>query len=326
MPNLLLLLPARLRLASVAFSFKVAFGALLTPTFALLTFVPAVLHAPAASAATGNVAPKIWGQPPATATRGVLYSFQPGASDGNGDTLTFVIVNKPGWMTFSKSTGKLSGTPGSYQVGKTYSNIVIKVTDGKATVALPAFSIRVVSATANHAPTISGTPPLYARVGQPYAFKPTARDADGNKLTFSIANKPGWARFDTSNGTLWGTPAWSNVGKYANVTIKVTDGKATDSLAPFTLTVTKGTSGSVTLSWTAPTKNTDGTRLTNLAAYRVFYGQASRNYSQSVHVPAAAAHSVVINGLASGTWYFAIKSINTNGVTSAFSGEARARL
>lgn len=289
----------------------------------LLTFVAATLHAPVAAAAV-NAAPKIWGQPATTATRGVLYSFKPGASDANGDTLTFSISNKPGWMTFSKSTGRLSGTPGSYQVGKTWSNIVIKVSDGKATKSLPAFSIKVVWG--NRAPTISGSPPLTAKVGQPYAFKPTARDADGDKLTFSVVNKPGWARFDTSNGTLWGTPTWANIGRFADVRIKVTDGKATASLAPFTITVSKNTTGSVTLNWTSPTRNADGTPLTNLAGYRVHYGQASRNYTKSVYVAAAATHSVVIDGLAAGNWYFAIRSVNTLGVASELSSEVRVSL
>jgi hypothetical protein len=323
MPKFFTSRPAQRRLATSAFCLDFVPGALLASVLGSLTFVFGALYAPMASAAW-NVAPKIWGQPATTATRGVLYSFRPGASDGNGDILTFSIANKPGWMTFSKSTGRLSGKPRWYQVGKTWSNIVIKVTDGKATKALPAFSIKVVWG--NRAPKISGLPPLTAKVGQPYSFKPTARDADGDKLTFSVANKPGWARFDTTNGTLWGTPTWASIGKFADVRIKVTDGRATASLAPFTLTVFKTTSGSVTLNWASPTTNTDGTRLTNLDAYRVFYGQTSRNYTKSVYVPAAASHSVVIEGLAAGTWFFAIKSINTLGVASAYSGEVRVTL
>jgi hypothetical protein len=289
----------------------------------LLTFVAATLHAPVAAAAV-NAAPKIWGQPATTAKRGVLYSFKPGASDADGDKLTFRIANKPGWMTFNTGTGRLSGTPGTYQVGKTWRDIVIKVNDGKATRSLPAFSIKVVAG--NRAPTISGSPPSTARVGQPYSFKPTARDADGDKLTFSIVNKPGWARFDASNGTLWGTPTAANLGKFANVTIKVTDGKATASLAPYTLTVSKSATRSVTLTWTSPTRNTDGTPITNLAGYRLHYGQASRSYTRSLNVPAAATHSVVIEDLAAGTWYFAIRSVNSAGVTSALSREVRVTL
>jgi hypothetical protein len=308
MPNRSPTRPAPRRLATLAFCLASAL----------------LWHLNPADAATRNAAPKIWGKPPTTAVQGARYAFVPGASDANRDRLTFSIVNKPRWMWFNTRTGSLSGVPRWAQRNRTFSNIVIKVSDGKATVSLPAFSIRVVSGTSggNHAPTISGTPPSTARVGQPYAFKPAAKDADGDRLTFSVAGKPGWAKFDTTNGALWGTPTSANVGKYGNIVIKVTDGKASASLSPFTLTVTTGTSNSVTLNWSSPTQNTDGTPLTNLAGYRVFYGQASRRYSKTVSLPAGA-RSVVVDGLSAGTWYFAIKSINTSGVLSGYSGEVR---
>ena len=57
------------------------------------------------------------------------YNFQPKASDPDGNTLTFSIQNKPSWLVFNTTTGKLSGTPSSADVG-TYSNIVISVSDG----------------------------------------------------------------------------------------------------------------------------------------------------------------------------------------------------
>lgn len=47
---------------------------------------------------------------------------------------------------------------------------------------------------ANRAPTISGKPATSATVGKSYTFQPTARDPDGDKLTYSISNKPAWAR------------------------------------------------------------------------------------------------------------------------------------
>ena len=37
----------------------------------------------------------------------------------------------------------------------------------------------------NTAPKISGSPPTSAAVGASYSFKPTASDANGDKLTFS---------------------------------------------------------------------------------------------------------------------------------------------
>src|SRR6185503_17786152 len=107
----------------------------------------------------------------------------------------------------STSTGRLMGTPTSANIG-TYSNIVISVNDGQASVALPAFSIQVRDIP-NEAPTISGTPPGSVVAGQAYSFTPSARDADNNPLTYSIVNKPTWATFSTSTGRLNGTPATS---------------------------------------------------------------------------------------------------------------------
>ncbi|UCE70748.1 MAG: fibronectin type III domain-containing protein, partial [Nitrospiraceae bacterium] len=42
--------------------------------------------------------------------------------------------------------------------------------------------------------------------------------------------------------------------------------------------------GSVTLSWDAPTTNLDGTPLTYLAGYKVYYVRTSANYTKSVAI------------------------------------------
>jgi Putative Ig domain len=294
---------------------------------AVATLAVSCVFATAASTATlaattTNIAPTISGVPAVTARRGTTYVFQPSAADANGDPLTFMIVNKPGWMWFNTSTGKLTGTPHRAQVGRTFSGIRIKVSDGLATSSLPAFAITVVgSSTTNHAPTISGTPVTSARVGQPYAFRVTASDADADLLTFSVASKPVWASFDATNGTLYGTPTSANLGTYPNIVIRVSDGKATASLAPFTITVTSGTTGSVTLNWAAPTTNTDGTALTDLAGYKVSYGTAPGQYAKTLSLSGAGANTVVVSGLTAGTWYFSIRSYNTAGIVSDFSGE-----
>jgi hypothetical protein len=181
-----------------------------------------------------NVAPSISGTPPTTVTAGQAYSFTPAASDPDGQALTFAIVNKPSWASFNATTGRVNGTPTAAQVGS-YSNVSISVSDGAAQASLVPFTIRVVAA--NGAPTISGTPPTSVTAGQAYSFAPTASDPDGQALTFSIANRPSWATFNTSTGQLSGTPTTAQAGSYANVTISVSDGTAQASLAPFTILV-----------------------------------------------------------------------------------------
>lgn len=295
-------------------------------TTALPSFWITVRTASDSTSKTPNAAPVISGQPKTSATVGANYWFKPAATDADGDTLRFSISGKPAWASFSASNGSVWGTPGTANVG-TFSNIVISVSDGKTTTPLAPFSITVAaSATTNRAPTISGAPVTTARVGQPYAFKPNASDADGDALTYSVSGKPAWATFDTSTGTLYGTPASGDVGLHSNVVIAVSDGKATARLAPFAITVSTGTTQSVTLNWTAPTTNTDGSALTDLAGYVVSYGTASRQYQASVQVAGAGASSVVIDGLTAGTWYFSIRSRNNAGVESDYSGEVSAVL
>jgi hypothetical protein len=94
------------------------------------------------------------------------------AVDANGDPLAFNVANKPAWMRFNASTGKLGGTPSDAQAGRTFSGIRISVSDGTATTSLPSFWITVRTAsgssgsTANNVgPTISGMPKPTATVG-----------------------------------------------------------------------------------------------------------------------------------------------------------------
>jgi hypothetical protein len=270
------------------------------------------------SSATSNRAPTITGTPSTSVGTGQTYSFQPSASDPDGDTLAFSIQNKPSWATFSTTTGRLSGTPTSTG---TFGNIVIRVTDGSLSDSLPAFGISVTSSTANSAPTISGSPATSVTAGQTYSFQPSATDANGDVLTFSIQNRPTWATFSPTTGRLSGAPTASHVGTYGNIIISVTDGKATRSLGAFSISVRSASgTGSVTLSWTAPTKNTDGTALTNLAGYRVHYGTSAGNYTHTVQLPSKSLTSVVIEDLTRARWYFAVKAYNTSGVESTFSG------
>jgi hypothetical protein len=228
-----------------------------------------------------NTAPTISGTPSNNITAGNNYSFTPAASDPDGDTLTFSISNQPAWASFSTSTGTLSGTPSNADAA-TYSNVVISVSDGEFSSSLAAFSITVTAS--NTAPQLSGTPASSVNEGQNYVFTPGATDADGDALTFSITNPPIWASFDTSSGTLSGTPQTGDVGVYTNISITVSDGQASATLGPFDITVDAISLGSASLSWTAPTQNEDGTDLVDLAGYKLYWGTTPGSYPNSVTI------------------------------------------
>lgn len=80
--------------------------------------------------------------------------------------------------------------------------------------------------------------------------------------------------------------------------------------------------GSVTLGWTPPTENTDGTALVNLAGHRILYGTSASDLSRTITIPGAGVSSYVIEGLAPATWYFGVRAYTASGAESANSNVA----
>lgn len=260
----------------------------------------------------------ISGSPASGVVAGQAYTFTPAIS-GWHHGLQFSIANQPAWASFSPSTGTLSGTPSTSNEG-TFSNITITAVTGCSSASLAPFSIQVTAPASP--PTISGTPPGTVTVGSAYSFTPKASDPDGDALSFSVQNKPAWASFSIATGTLSGTPSGTDAGTYSNIIISVSDGTSSVSLAPFSISVnstTSTTSGTANLTWTAPTTNTDGTPITNLAGYYVYYGTSASSLSQKVQVAGAALTTCSIGQLASGTWYFAVSAYLSDGTQSALS-------
>jgi hypothetical protein len=72
--------------------------------------------------------------------------------------------------------------------------------------------------------------------------------------------------------------------------------------------VTQVGNGSATLTWTAPTMRTDNTQLQvgALQRYTIYYGRSPTSLTQSHEVAGGSTLTTQINGLDSGTYYFAI--------------------
>ena len=175
---------------------------------------------------------------------------------------------------------------------------------------------------ANQAPRISGSPPASITQGTSYSFTPSAADPDGNSLTFRVANLPAWATFNSSTGRLSGTPTNAQVGTYSNITISVSDGTASASLPAFSIQVVGTATGSATLSWAPPTQNTDGSALSNLAGYRVYWGTSQGSYPNSVTISNPGLATYVVDQLTPARWYFVVTAYSSNGVESSPSNVA----
>ncbi len=174
----------------------------------------------------------------------------------------------------------------------------------------------------NSAPNVSGSPATVAVVGVNWSFTPTASDPDGDMLTFSIVNRPDWAAFDTATGQLSGAPLLGDSAVYEDIMISVSDGDLMASLPAFDINVSQVANGSATLTWTAPMLNSDGTALTDLASYRIYYGFSAGSYPNAINIDNPGVTSYVVENLPPATYYFVTTSVNSSGIESAFSNVA----
>lgn len=75
----------------------------------------------------------------------------------------------------------------------------------------------------------------------------------------------------------------------------------------------------VDVTWSAPTENTNGSALTDLAGYTIYYGTSPTALTESVKVSNAGATDYVVQGLTGGTWYFAVTAYTSAGLQSSYS-------
>ncbi len=75
----------------------------------------------------------------------------------------------------------------------------------------------------------------------------------------------------------------------------------------------------ISLQWTAPTTNADGTTCDDLAGYKIHYGTTSGTYIEVIDVGNVTAYTV--ESLADGTYYFAATAYDTSGNVSDYSNE-----
>ncbi len=208
--------------------------------------------------------------------------------------------------TFS-NTGLAAGTTYRYRVQARDAANNLSAYSPLATAATPA---------ANRPPVISGSSGTTVVAGTAYAFTPTASDPDGQTLTFSVMGAPAWATFNPATGRLNGTPGVGDVGLTEGIVITVSDGTAYASLPAFSLAVAQNASGSALLSWLPPTTREDGSALTNLAGYRIRYGQNPAALTLTVALNSSALTSYLVEGLTAGQWYFSISALDAAGVES----------
>lgn len=156
--------------------------------------------------------------------------------------------------------------------------------------------------------------PVFAQSANDLTFTVQTSTSDGRsivpKLTWSTT--PAAASCTASGSSAWtGTKAAAGTSTLSAIT-------ATTS---FNLACTWPGSSTATVTWTAPTTNTDATAYTDPGGFRLQWGTTNTEagLTQSAYLQDPASRTWVSPPLAAGTWYFGVKAVNTSGIESAIS-------
>jgi hypothetical protein len=100
-------------------------------------------------------------------------------------------------------------------------------------------------------------------------------------------------------------------------------GTDTDTSEPVTETTPEETipANAALLSWTAPLTRENGESLAmgEIAGFEVVYGTSAENLDQSLAIGDASVDELLVDELTEGTWYFAIRTLDTDGNRSRLS-------
>ena len=203
--------PAMSQTGSFNVTFKVVDpqGASATQTFAVQVSLP-INHPPAFAT-----------QPLRVVALGQRYQYDARATDPDGDTLAYSLLDAPLGMAVDTVTGTIVWQPGSAQVGE--HAIVIQALDSWGASVTQSFHVLVSQGVdeGNHPPSIDSAPRTSAVLGEIYSYAIEATDIDGDALSYSLDSGPDGMLLDTMHRLVW-TPLPEQAGLH-EVRITVRD-------------------------------------------------------------------------------------------------------
>ncbi|HUP81562.1 MAG TPA: putative Ig domain-containing protein, partial [Pirellula sp.] len=153
-----------------------------------------------------NSSPLIGTSPLIEALVGKAYSYSLNATDENGDTLSYRLNESPRGMAIDAKTGKITWVPVASDLGN--HNIAIGVNDGRGGTTTQRFMLSVIDSPPNRPPVFTSAPIVDGFVGLQYLYDATARDADGDPLTFQLVDAAPGVQVDSASGRV----TWAQAG------------------------------------------------------------------------------------------------------------------
>ncbi|MBT3011097.1 MAG: putative Ig domain-containing protein [Candidatus Thiodiazotropha sp. (ex Lucina pensylvanica)] len=165
-----------------------------------------------------NLAPEITSTPSTSVVVGQSYQYQPTATDPEGDTVTFALVTNPVGMQIDQTTGLLTWTPATDQIG--VHDIEMLATDSQGNSASQQYQLSVTTVAVNTPPSIQSQPGVSARINRSYSYQLVATDPDGDTLSYSLIEGPAGMTLSNAGHVAW-TP---DSEQSAPVRVRVGDG------------------------------------------------------------------------------------------------------
>jgi hypothetical protein len=158
-----------------------------------------------------------------------LYQYQVIAIDPDNDALSYQLVNSPASMLINQS-GVITWLPTQADIGN--HNVTIQVSDGEELIQ----SSFVLTVTENYPPRINGSPLFIAEVNTTYQYNVIASDADDDRLTYLLTEKPPAMTINEATGQITWLTSNVDLGNH-DVVIQVNDGRGAIAQQSYSLAV-----------------------------------------------------------------------------------------
>ncbi len=167
-------------------------------------------------------APAITSTPLEQAIANTSYAYNVYAIDPTpGDQLQFTLASSPLGMSIGADTGLIEWLPTALDQG--IHTVIVKVTDIVGNTDEQAYVLTVDIAEPNIAPVFTSSPPTLTEAGSPYSYTPTAFDADGDSVQFSLVQVPYGMQMFNGTQITW-RPVSDQTGRH-RVILEVVDAR-----------------------------------------------------------------------------------------------------
>ncbi len=187
---------------------------------------------------TLNSAPSINSTPQHTIVKGSTYLYDVEASDVDGGTLSYALIQAPTGMTIDENSGLVQWVTTAPNLGE--HAVTVNVTDAFGAYAEQSFVINVLDGVAfNASPIITSAPNGNGIFNAQYSYQITATDTDGDSVNYLLNTAPSGMSINPISGLIEWTPSTSQSSSY-DVVIRVEDGRGGYATQSFSVTVSDG--------------------------------------------------------------------------------------